>query len=242
MIDYPSSPAFSGHYSLSNCGLMGGSKKILMKADEYMAKNIMRQYKEFAVRNGVYTTKCTEGTQKLQADEKRIFSRESAFRQAQKPVNVRMRERYDARKKAFIAANGCSAEESKFKNLPMSARVYVSARNEAMGTCTRYVAPQSIAENYMTNSVMNQVRMASCPYGEYLMGNCTEGYVKGQAEERRVAVLASEYRAGQQSASEATRLQYKAPQAAVQNYGHECSHEEKQFYEMPAVAAAMMRD
>lgn len=213
-----------------------------MKADEFMAKNILRQYKEFAVPTGEYSVKCAEGTTQGQAEEKRIFSRESAFRQSQKPVNIRMKEKYDARKKAFIAANGCNAEEEKFKMYPMSTRVYTMAKNEAMGTCTRYVNPQSIAENYMMNSVMNQVRMKGCPYGEYTGGDCTEGFVKGQAEERRVAVLAAEYRAAQMSAAETTRSVYNAPKAAVMYYGHECSHEEKQFYDMPAVAAAMMRD
>lgn len=242
MIGYPMAPAFAGVYSLSNCGLMGGSAKIIMKADEFMAKNVMRQYKELSVPYGEYSTKCTEGITKLQADEKRVFSRTSAFKQSQKPVNIRIREAYDARKKAFIAANLCSAEEAKFKMFPMAARVYNATRNEALGTCTRYVQPQSVAEEYMKNSVMNQVRQAQCPYGEYAVGACNEGFVKGQAEERRSACLAAEYRAAQQDAAATTRQRYDAPKAAVMYYGHECSHEEQQYYGMPAVAAAMMRD
>ena len=222
--------------------MAGGARKVLMKADEFMAKNVVRQYKEFAVPNGEYSIRCNEGTTKLQAEEKRVFTRQSAFRQSQKPINMRLRERYDARKKAFIAADLCSAEEEKFKKYPMATRAYIASRNEAMGTCTRYVQPQSIAENYMTNSVMNQVRMAAVPYGEYTNGNCMEGYAKGQAEERRVAVLASEYRAAQQSPSAVTRQNYAAPQAAVKYYGHECSHEEKQYFEFPSTAAAMQRD
>lgn len=120
LLDYPSSSTFAGHYSISNCGAPSGASSILMKYDEYCAKGMVQTYKRSAVPLGEYTPKCTEATTPYGAAEgKRVFNRITAFRQAQKPINVRLAERYAARKACFIMANNCDREEKQFASMPM---------------------------------------------------------------------------------------------------------------------------
>jgi hypothetical protein len=73
------------------------------------------------------------------------------------------------------------------------------------------------------------------------LGFCEDGHAKGQADDRRVAALAAEFRAQQASPSTVTKQAYAARQMADKLYSHSCHHESTQFNEMPAVAAAMMR-
>lgn len=240
-LDYPNSPAMAGHYGISSCGRPGGSAKILAKYDEYCSKGMMQVYKRSAVPFGVYTTKCTEGTAKLQAFDKRVFNRTQAFRQAQKPVNVRLREQYEARRSCFVLAHNCSREEAQFKAMPMSCATYLAGRSEALGTCYRVVTPSTVAEDYMADGVRAQLTQIAHPFGEYRVGVCEDGYAKGDAEARRVAGLASEFRANQQSASAVTGQQYESARNALQLYVHGCHHEEEQVFKYPAVAAAMCR-
>lgn len=120
MIDYPNTPTFAGKYSISNCGKASGASAIMMKYDEYCAKGMMQVYKRSACPTGVYSTKCAEATTPYgAAEEKRVFSRQTAFRQAQKPINVRLNEMYEARKAAFVMAHGCDREEKQFSVMPM---------------------------------------------------------------------------------------------------------------------------
>lgn len=240
-LDYPTSPAMAGHYSISSCNVPGGSAKILMKYDEYCAKGMMQFYKRSAVPFGYYTTKCTEGTVPQAAEQKRVWNRTLAFRQAQKPVNVRLREQYANRKACFIMANGCSREEDQFKSMPMSCATYMAGRSEALGTCYRLVTPSTLAEDYMASGVRAQLVKLTNPYGVYGTGSCVEGSVKGDAENLRVSALASEFRANQQSPSAVTGQQYESARTARKLYASSCHHEETQIYEYPAVAAAMCR-
>lgn len=239
--DYPTSPAGAGHYSVSNCNVPGGAAKILMKYDEYCAKGMNQVYKRSAVPFGTYTTKCAEGTVRQAAYQKRVFNRTAAFRQAQKPVNVRLHERYENRRACFILSNCCSREEDQFKSMPMSCATYLACRAEAAGTCFRTVTPSSLAENYMASSVKSQLTQIAHPTGIYRVGVCEDGHASGDAEERRIASLASEFRAYQQSAAAVTGQQYESARTALKLYAHNCHHEEQQIYSYPAVAAAMCR-
>nr|P83592.1 RecName: Full=R-phycoerythrin gamma chain, chloroplastic; Flags: Precursor [Corallina officinalis]AAO50083.1 R-phycoerythrin gamma subunit [Corallina officinalis] len=240
-VEYPNAPSFAGKYSIAPCGQPSGASKILMKYDEYCAKGVLQVFKRNAVPFGVYTTKCTEGTVAGQAQEKRVFNRTMAFRQAQKPVNVRLAEQYEARRKCFILANGCSREEDQFKSMPVSAATFLAGKHESLGTCFRVVTPSNIAEDYIASGVRMQLVAKSNSTGVYGVGSCMEGFAKGDAEARRVAALAAEYRALQQSPAAVTGRQYESSRMAVKLYAQNCSHEQEQLYKWPATAAAFCR-
>lgn len=240
-VDYPNSPTCAGMYSISNCGKTSGAAKILMKYDEYCAKGMMQVFKRSAVPFGYYSTKCAEGTVAGQAMEKRVFNRTMAFRQSQKPVNVRLAEQYEARRKCIILANGCHREEQQFKAMPMSCATFLAGKHEALGTCFRTVTPNSLAEDFISSGVRMQLVAKKNWKGEFGVGTCMEGFAKGEAENRRVAALASEFRALQQSPAVVTGQQYESSRMAVKLYATDCSHEQEQLYKWPATAAAFCR-
>lgn len=240
-IAFPNNRSMAGHYSISNCGKTSGASKIFMKYDEYCAKGMLQTYKRSAIPYGVYTPKCTEGTQPFVAYDVRVFNRTQAFRQAQKPVNVRLREQYEARKKSVILAHNCSREESQFKNMPMSCATFLAGKMEALGACYRTVRPTSKEEDFMAESVRSQIYTSMNPKGVYGVGACEDGYSPGDADLRRVIALASEYRAAQQTPSTVTGQQYSSCNVARQLFVHECSYEETLVNQFPAVAAAMCR-
>lgn len=241
LLDYPQFPSFAGHYSISNCGAPSGASNILMKYDEYCAKGMMQTYKRSGVPYGEFTSKCTEATTPYGAAEgKRVFTRQTAFRQAQKPINVRLAERYAARQACFIMANNCDREEKQFASMPMSCATYLQGKMEATGACFRTVLPSSTEEDYMASGVRAQLIQKKMN-GVFPLGYCMDGHAKGQAEDRRVAVLASEYRAQQQSPSTVTSNAYNARKMALKLHAHNCSHEESQFSSYPSVSAAMLR-
>ncbi|KAK1865556.1 hypothetical protein I4F81_008086 [Pyropia yezoensis] len=244
LIDYPTSASMAGIYTLSNCGKRSGAAKIFAKADEFMAKGITMQYKRTAVPSGVYTTKCAEATQHGGAEFKRVFNRITAFKAAQKSPAAKATAKFQNRRKAIIAAHGCHHEEVQFCNNPMSASVYLAGRNEANGTCIRYATPSSEAEDYMCRVVLDQKRRPSAAGGVYRPSVfCTDGHAKGQAEQRRVATLAGEFRAAQQSASATSAAAFKAPMEALTVYGHgDCNAEEEIYRNYPSVAMAMVTD
>lgn len=111
---------------------------------------------------------------------------------------------------------------------------------EATGACFRTVLPSSTEEDYMASGVRAQI-VQSKVNGVYPLGYCMDGHAKGQAEERRVAALAAEFRAQQQSPSVVTGSAYNARKMAVKLHAHDCSHEESQFSMYPSVSAAMLR-
>lgn len=244
LIDYPISPAMAGFYTLSTCGRSSGASKTLAKADEYMAKGINMVYKRTAVASGVYTTKCAESTTPGGAEFKRVFNRISAFKAAQKSPAAKASQKFQNRRKAIIASHGCHHEEVQFCNNPMSASVYLAGRNEANGTCIRYATPSSAAEEYMARSIMDQKRRPSAAGGVFRVSQyCTDGHSKYQAEQRRVAALAGEFRAVQQGPSATTAAAYKAPTEALTTYGHgDCNAEEVIYRNYPATAMAMVTD
>lgn len=240
-LDYPNSTTFAGKYQISSCGKMSGASKILAKYDEYCAKGMMQVFKRSAVPYGYYTTKCQEGTISGQAQAKRVFNRTLAFKQAQKPINIRLKELYETRRCAFIMANGCDREEQQFKSMPMSAATFMAGKAEATGTCYRLVTPNSIAEDYCASGVRMQLKAKANKSGVYALGYCAEGTSSGEAEMLRVASLAAEYRTLQQSPSTTTRQQYESSRTAVKLYAQGCGHEQEQLYKWPAVAAAFCR-
>lgn len=210
-----------------------------MKYDEFCARSMLRVFKQAAVPFGEYTTKCTEGTVPQQANEARIFNRTQAFKQAQKPVALRMKEKYATRKACFTLAHNCSREESQFKDMPMSARTYIAGKMEALGTCYRNVRPTTKEEDYMAGSVKAQLYMKKFPFGTYGVGTCEDGFTQGDAENRRVVALSSEYRMAQSSAATVTGQMYASALMARQLFTHDCNHEEVQCSDYPAVAAAL---
>lgn len=240
-LDYPNQASFAGKYAISACGKPSGTSKILMKYDEYCAKGMMQVFKRSAIPFGVYNSKCDEGTVKLAANEKRIFSRTMAFREAQKPVNVRLRQQYETRRACFIMANNCSREEDQFKNMPISAATFMVGKMEAMGTCSRSVLPGNVAEDYMAAGIKKQLTVQVLPWGTFGVGSCHEGSSKGEAEERRIAARAAEFRAMQQSPATVTGQQYESARTAVKLYAQNCSHEQAQLFQYPAAAAAFCR-
>lgn len=240
-MDFPNSSTFAGHYALTTCGQPSGADKIFMKYDEFCAKSMLMTYKKSGAPYGVYNQKCIEGTVPFVAFETRTFNRTQAFRQSQKPVNVRLREKYEARKACFTLAHNCSREEDQFKSMPMSCATYLSGKMEAMGTCYRTVRPSTKEEDYMAGSVRSQLYQKINSSGVYTVGVCEDGYAKGDAETRRVTALASEFRAAQQSASTVTRQQYDSANMARQLFTHDCHHEETQVSDYPAVAAALCK-
>lgn len=231
----------AGHYSLTDCGRAGGSAKVLMKYDEYCAKGMMMTGKRSAIPYGVYTNKCQEGTVPGVAFDTRVFVRTQAFRQAQKPVNVRLNEQYEARKSCFVLSHNCSREEAQFKNMPMSCATFLATKMESLGTCYRTVRASSVQEDYMAGSVRAQQMQKQHAMGVFRAGACDDGHAKGDAETRRVVALASEYRAIQQSAFTVTAQMYASSKMAIQLFTHDCSHEESQVCEYPAVAAALCK-
>jgi hypothetical protein len=102
------------------------------------------------------------------------------------------------------------------------------------------VLASSQAEDYMGSGIRAQLIQKKMT-GVYPLGYCMDGHAKGQAEDRRVAALASEFRAQQQSPSTVTAQAYEAKRMAVKLYAHGCNHEEEQFTTYPNVAAAMLR-
>lgn len=190
---------------------------------------------------GVYTTKCTEGTVPFMAYDVRVFNRTNAFRQAQKPVNVRLHEKYEARKACFSLAHNCSREEDQFKAMPMSCATFLAGKMEATGACYRSVRSSTVEEDYMAGSVRAQMYKKMNPTGVYTVGSCEDGHAKGDADLRRVVALASEYRALQQSAPTVTGQMYASARTARELFTHNCHHEETQVSDYPAVAAALCK-
>lgn len=240
-LGFPNNKCMAGHYSISDCNKPNGASKIFMKYDQYCAKGMLMTYKRSAIPYGEYTPKCTEGTQPFVAFNVRAFNRNQAFRQAQKPINVRLREKYEARKLCNVLAHNCSREEAQFKNMPMSCSTYLAGKMEALGACYRTVRPTSKEEDYMAGSVRSQLYAKMNPSGVFGVGYCEDGFSRGDAELRRVIALASEYRAAQQPAGTVTSQQYASASMARQLFVHDCDHEETLVDTYPAVAAAMCR-
>lgn len=99
--------------------------------------------------------------------------------------------------------------------------------------------PYVTADRYMAKCVTNQYKTTACPGGVYSI-RCTEGTTKGQAEDSRVAALASQFRMGHRSSvqkfGDFTEARRKAIIACAG-----CSYEEKLVDAYPMSARAVLR-
>lgn len=210
-------------------------------ADRYMAKCVSMQYKMSAVPTGVYTVKCTEGTVKQQAEETRSAALSAQFRMKQRSVKQKFGDYTETRRKAIIAAMGCSYEEKLVDKYPAAARAVVMGSSEAKGTCVRYAMPSSPVEKYMAASVDKQYKFRAVPYGVYDV-LCSDGNAKNVAEYKRVFSLSTRFRAMQMSKQAKEQAKFDSAKYARDYYGHGCTYEEKIFNQHPAVAASMRPD
>lgn len=237
---YPVSPAFSGVYAISLCDKKAGVKKIMAKAEEFIANDRVREAKKMATSGGIYNTRCTEGAVPLEAEFKRVFNRTNAFREAQKPINVRLNKAYNDRRMAFILADGMDSEEKKISSMPLLTKVTMAAYSEGRATCSKYATPFSMEENYIMKMYMNDAKKKACPNGEYKLG-CQEGTTKGQAEALRVAVGSGLYRNQAKSASDVARFSYDAPQDAMK-FTAPGDAKEGYYNKWASVASAVIQD
>uniref|UniRef100_A0A7S0ZID6 R-phycoerythrin gamma chain, chloroplastic n=1 Tax=Timspurckia oligopyrenoides TaxID=708627 RepID=A0A7S0ZID6_9RHOD len=212
--------------------------KTLDKADEFFARSVTMQYKAYAAPYGTYTPQCTEGSVKGAAFEKRAMALSAAFRSKQKSPGQKAFEKFEMRKMAVIAAAGCDHEEKMFLKYPKLAKAYVLGSAEAMRTCQRYAVPETIAEEYMAAALDKVNKMRGAPNGVY-SSSCVEGNAKGQAEQARVAALATAYRSAMKSTSQFEAEKFASSKYARDMFAHGCNHEEKIFNKYPAVAAGM---
>ncbi len=67
---------------------------------------------------GVYNSACVEGSCKEAAEDLRVATLAAAYRNAQKPVNVQLQEKYNQRQNGYVQAHGCSYEESLITRFP----------------------------------------------------------------------------------------------------------------------------
>mmetsp|Transcript_10750 Transcript_10750/g.22850 ORF Transcript_10750/g.22850 Transcript_10750/m.22850 type:complete len:297 (-) Transcript_10750:157-1047(-) len=211
---------------------------IVSKADDFFARSVTMQYKAFACPTGVYSVQCAEGSVKGAAHEKRAMSASAAYRLSQAPAAFKAHALFENRKHAIIASHGCQHEEDLFVRYPKLAAAYVMGQKEAARSCSRYVEPESIEEEFMAAAVDKQMKMRGAPFGVYSL-SCAEANQKGQAEQARVAALAVAFRSTQKSESERTGERYAASKYARDHFGHGCEHEEQEFNKFPACGAAM---
>jgi len=207
-------------------------------ADAYMADCITKQYKALASSSGVYNVQCAEGTLPGQADDRRILALAADFRRRARPVAARFGDYFETRKRAVIAAHGCSYEEKLVSNYPTSAATYVLGQSEANRTCIRYAQNSSPEEEFMSYSIDMQQKMRACPNGVYTSA-CAEAGVKGQAETARVLALTRDFRLNQASTVEKERAKFESKKYALAQFGHGCSYEEDMFAKYPGAAASM---
>lgn len=96
----------------------------------------------------------------------------------------------------------------------------------------------SKADQYMAGCITAQYKMSAVPTGVYSV-KCTEGTVRGQAEDSRVMALAARFRYGQRSTIQRFGDWFSNRRMAVQA-SHLCSYEEKLMCDLPASADAMV--
>ena len=162
----------------------------------------------------------------------------AAFRAGQRTSAQKYGDYFEARRQATLGTHGCSYEEALVGVYPRVASAMVMGQAEATKSCVRYGTPGSPAEAYMAASVDRQMKERAVASGVYSPA-CTDGGVSGEAEAKRVAALATRFRAGHQSPLAKAQAKYDAAAYARLHFGHGCSYEEAVFERYPAVAAAM---
>lgn len=206
--------------------------------DRYMAECIRKQYKQTAAPLGTYTTQCTEGVISGQAEEARNMALSSSFRMIQRTAAQKFGDFCETRRKAVIAAHGCTYEENLLSRFPVAARAYVTSGSEARGNCVRYAEGTSVQETYMASCVDKQMKFRAVPYGVYDV-LCSDGNTKGVAEFKRVQAMSAVFRSKQMSPNFMLQAKYNNAAYARDFFGHGCSYEEDLFNKYPAVSASM---
>lgn len=83
-----------------------------------MARYFDIQQKMAVNPTGVYNSSCVEGSCKDAAEDLRVATLAAAYRNAQKPVNVLLQEKYNQRMNGYVRAHGCEYEESLITRFP----------------------------------------------------------------------------------------------------------------------------
>lgn len=242
-----STPFFRLYANSLKAGYKSGGdarKKIMdkrgfeIKVDDYIASCAKKQYIMAQNSSGVFSPSCTEGTVRGAAEDARVAALANDFRRRQISGAASFTDYYEVRKLAFALAQGCNYEESLINRFPFAARATVIGNMEKVGACNRYATPKSAEEKYMAMCVERASSARSTPYGEYC-GTCSDGTVKGAAETKRVAGLATKYRMGMYSASAKEQMKYDQSKFARNYFSGGCSYENDLFTKYPATAASM---
>ena len=215
----------------------GGMASVYEKAGKYMAKSVRSQYLQMANPKGTYNVTCTEGTVKFAAEGTRVRALGLEFRSRQANASKKYGDMYEYRKQALAADHICNYESKLFCNYSEVSETYCTARSEAGGTCERYASPDSIEEAAMVRYMDIQQKIAVNPSGVYST-SCNEGTYKGQAEDLRVAALATAYRNGMKPIGAVLQEKYNQ-----RKFGHVmtrgCSYEDGLITNYPALGAGM---
>lgn len=211
----------------------------LEAADAYMARNVTRQYKQFAASGGMYTVQCAEGSTPGSAYDLAVRTKSVRFRQRQASLSAQYADLYATRRAAIVGAAGCHHEETQFANNPVSAAAYVIGKAEAMRACNRYSGAfdVDIVDRYMAECVTRQYKALNVPSGVY-QTSCCDGSVGGEADDSRVAAKSVEFKAGQFSVGAKAQARYNASLQAIA-LSRGCDYEDKQFSEYPMMAGSM---
>mmetsp|Transcript_14164 Transcript_14164/g.30500 ORF Transcript_14164/g.30500 Transcript_14164/m.30500 type:complete len:343 (-) Transcript_14164:2537-3565(-) len=95
------------------------------------------------------------------------------------------------------------------------------------------------ADKYLANSLKQQFKAAAAPAGVYLP-QCTEGNVKGAAENARIASLAKDFRKKQRSAATIAFDLFEGRRMAIKAIAHDCEYEEATFRRFTAAGEAFV--
>lgn len=206
--------------------------------DEYYAQSVRKQYIAKACPSGVPSLQCIEGNTYDAPYESRTLKRQSELRYRQLPVAVQLRNMYETRKSAIIAAHNCSHEESQITSNPKLAASMLLGGAEADRACNRYIESSGPVEDMMCRSVENQYMQAVNGSGVFSTA-CTDGQAKYEAYLAQCRGKAAEFRAKQYSPAQKAGASFAARSRAV-NQNHICLYENtKLFPNYPRLAGSM---
>jgi len=205
--------------------------------DEFMAKDVTKQYIAKACPSGVPSLQCIEGTTFDEPWDSRTLKRQSELRYRQLPVSLRIHNMYETRKNALIAAHGCTHEENRVLNNPILASAMVIGQAEATRACNRYIVSSGPAEDMMCRSVENIYMKAVNGSGVFTSA-CTDGQAKYEAYLNKVRCGSTAFRAKQYSASQKESAKYAAKRMAIAR-NHICVYEDGLYSKYPRLAGSM---
>lgn len=234
-----SSPTLPRPTATPSRGVRMATPVVTKAADKFMHGSQTREAKQAATPFGEYTPQCTEGTGGSNtAEPTRLASLGAAFRLRQTAASPRYADLFATRRAAIIAAAGSHAQEQYAIAFPARAAAGVLGRAERLRACSRYFKKENdpVAE-YMFQCVERQYKAMNVVGGVYGTG-CMDGRVSGEAENKRVAALATEFRAGTMGDGAQAQMRYNASLEAVFS-GRGCDYEEREFLQYPKMAGAV---